>query len=484
MKRFKHTLSHYKLLTGNMGQLLPCGLVEVLPGDTFQHQSMALIRVTPLTAPLMHPVNVRIHHFFVPHRLVFPEWEDFITGGPDGDNSDTIPQIAVPGNAGDLLDYMGVTPDATSLMVSELPVRAFNKIFNEYYRDEDLVTERAEDDLTIPQIAWEKDYFTTCRPWPQKGPDITLPLGDTAPVVSDGTTIRLDSASNSEAFLQWAGTGTNVAMSASNSTTVENLRFASNTGLEADLTNATAVNVNDVRLAFALQRYEEARARYGSRYTEYLRYLGVTPSDARLQRPEFLGGGTVPLSISEVLQTGPDTGEPAPTEYGVGDMYGHGIGALRGNRYRRFFEEHGYVLSLISVRPKAMYGSSVDRTWLKQDKEDFFQRELQFIGQQPVYNAEVMGEHASPLDTFGYQDRYREYKMMNSSISSEFRSLLNYWHMARIFASDPTLNASFVECIPTKRVYNEQTQNDLWMMVQHRLVARRMVQKSARSKIL
>lgn len=154
MRRHKHRLSHYRLLTGNMGQLLPCGLLEVLPGDTFNHRASALIRVTPLIAPLMHPVSVRIHHFFVPNRLVWDGWEDFITAGPDGNDSSTIPVINRGNDPKDLLDYLGVPPLGTNPKnVNALPVRAFNKIFNEYYRDQDIVTERAEDDTTVPQIA-------------------------------------------------------------------------------------------------------------------------------------------------------------------------------------------------------------------------------------------------------------------------------------------------------------------------------------------
>lgn len=236
----------------------------------------------------------------------------------------------------------------------------------------------------------------------------------------------------------------------------------------------TAANINDLRLAFALQRYEEARARYGSRYTEYLRYLDVRSSDARLQRPEYLGGGRQTIQFSEVLQTGVTTSGD-DTE-GVGNLRGHGIAAVRSNRYRRFFEEHGYVITLLSVLPKTIYVQGLHRTFNRRTKEDFWQKELQHIGQQEVLNKELYAPHASPDGVFGYQDRYDEYRRTPSRVSGEFRSTeLDYWHMARLFDSDPTLNASFVTSDPTKRVNAVQTNDVLWMMINHSMQARRLV---------
>ena len=254
--------------------------------------------------------------------------------------------------------------------------------------------------------------------------------------------------------------------------------------IRADLSSVTAVNINDLREALALQRYAEARARYGSRYVEYLRACGVRSSDARLGRPEYLGGGTVPLSISEILQTAPETATPGATDYGVGDLYGHGIAAMRANRYVRFFEEHGHVLSLLSVRPKAMYMDGMDRLWLKSVREDYWQKELQHIGQQEVWNGELFADVNIAKNIFGYQDRYREYRYQQSSVASEFRTTLNYWHMGRPFGVAPTLNESFINCVPTKRVYAEQTQNDLWVMVNHDCRARRLVSRNATPRVL
>lgn len=478
MKRQKFTLSHNRLFTGNMGELYPIGLVEVLPADTFQHHTDLVVRLSPMAAPVLHSMTVRIHHFFVPHRLTWSGFEDFITGGDDGTDTSTVPTLSTTGTDNDLLDYFGI-PRVSGVDVSALPVRAFNLIFNEWYRDQDLVAERGAEDLDIPLVAWEKDQFTTARPWPQKGDEVTLPLGIDAPIFAkdgdplenptvrdkNGVPRRLD-YSATDVFLQNAAAG------------------GTDPELHADLSSASAASVNDLRRAFALQRFAEARARYGSRYSEYLKYaFGAASRDGRLDRPEYLGGGKARINVSEILQTAPEGGGTS-SEYGVGDLYGHGIGAMRTNRYRRTFDEHGYVVSLMSVRPKAVYMNGIDRTWLRQDREDFFQRELQHIGQQEVVLNELYADATNGGNTFGYQDRYREYREQQSRVSNDFRSTLNYWHLARNFASAPVLNESFVSCSPSKRIFNVQNEHVMWCMARHSLVARRAVDRSSVGKIL
>lgn len=484
MKRAKHSLSNYKLLSCDMGELVPIGLTEVLPGDTIQQATSMLVRVSPLLAPVMHPVSVRVHHWFVPHRIIWDDWESFITGGSDGFDASVFPTIdlAEPGSAsvGALADYLGCPTEIDALTVSALPFRAYAAIFNEFYRDQDLVTELVIDKTSGPDTttnvimqntAWEKDYFTSARPWTQKGPEITLPLGTTARVATD---VETGDAS------VWSTTSSAYKLMKANATNVEASADAGVVGnrLFADLTNAAAASINDLRLAFALQRYEEARARYGSRYTEYLRYLGVKSSDARLQRPEYLGGGKQTIQFSEVLATA----ETASVK--VGDLKGHGMGAMRSRRYRRFFEEHGYIVSLLSVRPKTMYVQGLARHWNRRTKEDYWQKELQHIGQQEILNKELYAAHTTPEGIFGYQDRYDEYRRTESSIGGEFReSTLDFWHMARIFAADPTLNSSFVQSLPTQRIHAVTTNDVLWIMANHSIQARRMVAKMGKSFI-
>jgi len=485
LKRSKHSLSNYKLLTMNMGDLVPVGLQEVLPGDTIQQATSALIRVSPLLAPVMHPVHVRIHHWYVPHRLVWEDFEKFITGGPDGNDASVLPLTTVNPSVGSLADYLGI-PTGTSQAVSALPFRGYAKIWNEWYRDQDLQTALTVDEGSGPDsttntslqaICWEKDYFTSARPWEQKGTQITIPLGTSAPVKGFGKS-NLNIQDPNAAVYETDGTNPTYANASMVDNAANRIWYAKQTGagypdVTADLSSATAASIIELREALALQRYQEARARYGSRYTEYLRYLGVKSSDSRLQRPEYLGGGKQTIQFSEVLQTGVTT-DGDDTE-GVGNLKGHGIGALRSNRYRRFFEEHGYVFTFMSVKPKTIYSQGLPRHWSRATKEDFWQRELQHIGQQAIKNKEIYAAHATPTGDFGYQDRYDEYRRTESTIAGEFRSTLDFWHMARIFSSDPALNASFVAANPTPRIYASTSTDQLYVMANHSIQARRLV---------
>jgi len=500
MKRNKFNLSYTKLLTCDMGELVPIGLTEVLPGDTVQQATSALIRCAPLLAPIMHPVRCAIHHWFVPHRLVWEDFQDFITGGPDGLDASVFPTITIGGGSGaavgSLADYLGVPTGVNNIEVSALPFRAYAKIWNEFYRDQDLQTELVIDETSGPDTTtntalqnadWEKDYFTSSRPWEQKGATITIPLGTQAPVT--GIYLRSDAVAATETGTFWGTSGsvTNPTATVDVSDTPGSLIKAQSNAvisttnrpqIYADLTGASAITINALREAMALQRYAEARARYGSRYTEYLRYLGVRSSDARLQRPEYLGGGRETIQFSEVLQTAEGSSG------GVGSLYGHGISGMRSNRYRKFFEEHGYIISLLTVRPKTIYVQGLFRHWNRRVKEDYWQQELQHIGQQEVLNKEVYAPHATPNGTFGFQDRYDEYRRSESLVSGEFRTTtLDHWHMARIFASTPALNASFVSSVPTKRIFASEATDGLYVNAKHSIQARRMVAGVGRSFI-
>ncbi len=489
MKRNKFSLSNYRLTSLDQGKLVPIGMYEVLPGDTIQQSTSALVRMAPLVTPVMHPVHLRIHHWFVPNRLIWDDWEKFITGGADGLDASVYPTFSSGAQVleGSLEDYLGIPildgGDST-IVRSALPMRAYMLIWNEWYRDQDLSTAAVIDTTSGPDsttskvlknVAWGKDYFTTCRPWTQKGTEVSLPLGTVAPVVSKtgvGAGVKMRKASD-DALLPSATAITTAADSIVEGDGVDGY-WDPNGTLEANLAGATAATINDIREAFALQKYKEARARYGSRYVEYLRYLGVKSSDARLQRPEYLGGGRQTIQFSEVLQTGVNFGD----NNGVGELRGHGIAAMRSNRYRKFFEEHGIVMSFISALPVGIYAQGYPRMYNRATKEDYFQKELEGIGQQEVYNREIMGSHATPAGVFGYQDRYDEYRRAESMVTGEFRETLNTWHMARIFSSDPSLNSTFVEANPTNRIYAATANHQMYVMAHHSVQARRMLRKT------
>lgn len=492
-KRNKFSLSYYKLFTCKMGYIIPIGLTEVIPGDTIRHATGLFMRLAPMLAPVMHPCNVTIHTWYVPLRLIWDEFEDFITGGPDGLNASVFPTVTAPSGGfavGSLADYLGVPPKVDGLEISALPFRAYNLIYNEWYRDQDLETEiplstdsgpDTETALDLMRGDWERDIFTTARPWPQKGMDVTVPVngvGGTA-IISNNKPFLLSDfdPNNSGASLRGTTLGTNertasiswqgMDLNGVNSNVPLGFK-GSDTGLALNA-SGLSVDINQLREAFALQRFEEHRAMYGSRYVEYLRYLGIKASDARLQRPEYLGGGRQTIQFSEVLQTAEGT-DP------VGTLRGHGIASMRSNRYRRFIEEHGYILSFLLVRPKSIYMQGVPRTWLRRVKEDFWQKELEHIGQQEVYTQELYAA-AEKDKVFGYQNRYDDYRQHWSSVSGEFRDILNYWHMAREFANEPVLNADFISAVPTERIFAAQKNDQLYCLANHSIQARRIISK-------
>jgi len=500
MKRSKFSLSYDNSMTMNQGMLTPIGLTEVLPGDTVQHATQALIRMAPLNSPIMHPTHAKIMHFFVPHRLVWDEWENFVTRGPDGDSAPVFPTVAMDEVvAGDLANCLGLpvfdTDVGADINVSALPFRGYAMIYNEFFRDQDLCDELVIDytsgpdtttNKTMVPAAWEKDYFTSARLFTQKGPEVTIPINGEAPVKGLGIGSPPDAAANQTPLRESDSTRTNFTGWASNpsSSSFGSLfveQDPNKTGypnIRADLGEALGVDVNELRLALSLQRFEEARARWGSRYVEYLRYLGVKSSDARLQRPEYLGGGKQTIQFSEVLQNTPNAGGK-----GVGSLWGHGIAALSSNRYRRFFEEHGYVFSFMVVRPKAIYANGIPKHWNYSTFVDFWQKELEHIGQQEIQNKEVYALSASPNAVFGYNDRYDQYRRSESRVAGEFATTLNYWTQARIFASEPTLNDDFVNCIPDPRIFQSTETDQMYCMIRHSMQARRLVSQTGSSFI-
>lgn len=503
MKRSKHNLSHHRLASFDMGQLVPVGCVEVLPGDTFRHSSSVLLRTGGLANPLMHPVSARLHHWYVPARVAYewryrdvvatsPLWETFInTADPTHDQGDLKTQAITNIAAGDLLNHLGLPVlNGISMDVNFLPLVCYNMIFNEAYRDQELTTALTPVQTTLQRVCWEKDYFTTARTYPQYGSaTVSIPFqsGLRAPVSGIAFKDTTGTTTNDPTGLRETTPLTTTTypfsediagLSAGDAFIRASSGTASSTLPEvfAELAYATGggIDVNEFRRSIALQRFLEARSRYGSRYRDYLRYLGVRPRDGRLEAPEYLGGGKQTIAFSEILATADSAGGE------LGDMAGHGIASLRTRPYTRFFEEHGFVISLMSVRPKAMYQEGMNRHWMRDNRNDLWQKEYEAFGPQAITTKEIYAATASEATVFGYADRFREYREHPSYVSGLFGSTMDDWHMAREFGSAPTLNSAFVTCTPTDRIYNDVAFPELLCMVNHRLVARRLVSKTAR----
>lgn len=503
-RRSLFSLSHYKLFTGKMGYLYPVACMEALPGDTFQMSTSIFLRFSPMVAPVMTPVTVKVHHWFVPTRLIWDDFEDMITGGPDGTSVPTPPYFVADGEgvqSRSSADYLGIPPNVPNLEYSALPQRAINLIYNEWYRDQNLQTEKTlstasgldtTTDQSLYLSPWDKDYFTTASPYEQKGAAVNVPINLTSdgdsPLITATTTLSgggisfSGGFSNGPSISRAQGSGSNIVLARSDGDGGTNTANITSTFTRPTASTTVtwnggpetqgALNLNAFREGMAMQRFEEHRMLYGSRYTEYLRYLGVKASDGRLQRPEYLGGGRSVVQFSEVLQTAQDGDTP------VGTMRGHGIGAMRTNRFRRFFEEHGYVITLMSIRPKSIYTQGLNRMFNRKIKTDWWQREFEHLGQQEVLNKEIYAASSDPDGTFGYQDRYNEYRTHPSYVAGEFRDLLNYWHLAREFESQPVLNSDFISSLPTDRVFADQTGNDtLYIMANNSVQARRLLSR-------
>lgn len=470
--KYPHNLTHDHKLSCDMGELVPAACIEVLPGDEFVHRTSLFARVAPLVNPVMHDVDLRVHHWYVPNRLLWSGWEDFIVG-----NGGTHPTVTVPADSTYLLlDHMGLPP-ATGASVNALPVRAYNKIWNEYYRDQDLSTERTEDQLGLARICWEKDYFTTARDVAQQGSPVTVGFSSgLAPVQGIGTIGTPATASNT--FKESDG-GTRTFDARQDSTGSLYTAVNASTGYPevfADLTQMSGgFSLDDFRQAMALQSFAEVRSRFGDRYVDYLRYLGINPGDSRLQRPEFLGGGSQSIQFSEVIAMA----EGATTE--VGDLYGHGIAGLRARRYRRRFPEHGWVLTLLSARPRTAYMNGIGRKWSRASAMDYWQKELELLPWQEVTAGEIYHAAADVDAVFGYQGKFDEYRHEYGYVSGNFRTGPEIdWHMARNFTSEPTLNESFVTCTPTDRIYGDTSMPELLINCIHQISARRLVRSNPR----
>lgn len=461
-KKNSFDLSHERKFSCNMSTLIPIMCQEVVPGDHFRNNTEVMLRLAPLISPMMHRVNVYTHFFFVPNRLVWTEWQDFITGNATPEmpfyqiDSSNLNLFA----KGSLADYLGI-PDMSQAdlsqnfqKVSSLPFRAYATIFNEYYRDQNLVEEilvnpsysgieEGTELLIKRNRAWEKDYLTSALPWAQKGEPVKLPLAGNAPIIMNPNSNTFPLLPNAANAQQRPLKTSDIRQLGSEHPdgSVHPTRLDPNNSLLADLTNVTSTTINDLRTAWQLQTWLEKNARAGTRYTEsILAHFGVRSSDARLQRPEYLGGGKSPVVISEVLQTSETTETGTPQ----GTMTGHGISVGNSHSFTKFFEEHGFVIGIMSVMPRTAYQQGLPRMFTKFDKFQYYWPEFAHLGEQEVLNQEVMVTGENDGQTFGYQSRYAEYKYCPTSVHGDFKDSLSYWHMGRIFPTRPTLNWEFI----------------------------------------
>lgn len=488
-------------MSGKFGFLYPVLLMDCLPGDTVRDTMTAFCRFAPMLAPVMHRIDVTTHFFFVPNRILSDHWEDFITGGREGTSAPVLPFIKVSDvttdsymRKGNLWDYLGLpvwngTDPTTSVeQISVLPFRAYQKIWNDYYRDPNFEAEAdldlevqgnvtgAEHVLWIRNRGWQKDYFTAALPFAQRGAEVLLPLGGsgsvtytpvsqvlnadgTAPLASGNLTVGIGDPDLILPTAQWGR--------------IENIDEVT-----LDTSNIT---INDFRMSLALQRWMENNARGGGRYIEQIQsHFNQRVPDYRLQRAEYLGGGRQPVTISEVLSTADSEDVP------VGDLAGHGLSVGKSNRFTYKCQEHGFVIGIMSVMPTTAYFQGIDRMWSRVTRYDYAWPELAHLGEQEILSKEVYYGYASTDDdenaeVFGYIPRYAEYKFKQDRVAGDYRDTLAFWHLARIFLVRPALDAQFTTMYENgddeetfRRIFAVQSGADyLWFQLFHRLTAKR-----------
>lgn len=494
----------------NVGQVVPFYLDEVLPGDTFSVVTSKVVRLQTLLTPIMDNIYLDTYYFFVPNRLTWQHWREL-----NGENTQSawvptvdyeVPQITAPAggwNVGTIADYFGIPTGVSGLSVNAMPFRAYALIMNEWFRDQNL-----QDPLNIPLddatvagvntgnyitdvakggkpfvAAKYHDYFTSCLPSPQKGPDVTISLGDgTFPVTGNGKSLGLFAASPNASFYSYfsptikeetdggrplevrsgafnsnipggngfSGPGNTVTGASLGVPTLEQLAAkgydASASGLIATLDNLSVVTINQLRTAFAIQRMYEKDARGGTRYIEILKaHFGVTSPDARLQRPEYLGGNRIPITINQVIQQSATAEGSTPQ----GNTAAMSLTTDSHDDFTKSFTEHGYVIGLMVARYDHTYQQGLDRLWSRKDRFDFYWPVFANLGEQAVKNKEIFAQGTSVDDeVFGYQEAWADYRYKPNRVTGEMRSSyaqsLDVWHLADDYESLPHLSASWI----------------------------------------
>lgn len=485
ISRSKFNMNHSVKFSGNVGDVIPFEVQEVLPGDTFQYNTSKVVRLQTLVAPIMDNVYMDTYYFFVPTRLTWEHWKQF-----NGENTESkwlpstkysIPQITAPAETGwqigTIADYMGIPTGVPNLSVNALPFRAYALICNEWFRDENNLDylDIPTGDATVagvntgtfvtdvakggkPYIASKyHDYFTSALPAPQKGPEVSIGVSGNVPVVGNGLTPygRLDNGelvamsqvtqvNNGGAaygnFLKFGnGTGSPTFITASEVTPDKT------TGLVADMSNMTAASINSLRLAFATQRMYERDARGGSRYVEMIKsHFGVVSPDARQQRPEYLGGNRIPININQVVQTSGEVGNTPQ-----GNVAGYSVTSDNHGDFIKSFTEHGYVIGVCVVRYDHTYQQGLHRMWSRKARTDYYLPVFANLGEQPILNKEIFATGSSTDDeVFGYQEAWAEYRYTPSRVSGEMRSQattsLDVWHLADYYSQLPVLQSSWI----------------------------------------
>lgn len=470
--------------TFDSGFLIPIFCDEALPGDTMSLKMATFARLATPLHPIMDNLYMDFHFFSVPNRLLWDNWQKFMGEQTDpGDSTDFLTPItngaASPGNlVGSLNDYLGIPTGIADLEHSAFWGRAYNLIYNEWFRDQNLIDSAVVDlddgpddvsDYFLRRRGKRHDYFTSCLPFPQKGPSVELPLGTTAPLTLDSPNV-FDNITGTDTlfpqFIDANGTMGAVTLQRENATSATTWSAQEATTPEAmkwndpqlevdiggatgvvDLSSATAATINALRQAFQIQRLYERDARGGTRYTEILlSHFGVTSPDQRLQRPEYLGGGTANIVVSPVPQTSAAASEPTPQ----GNLAGYGTSSSNNIGFHKSFVEHCVIIGLASVRADLNYQQGLSRMFSRRTRWDYFWPALAHLGEQTVLNKEIYAQNDANDDlVFGYQERYAEYRYKPSNITGQMRSTfaqtLDTWHLAQEFTSLPTLSFTFIE---------------------------------------
>lgn len=459
--------------TFDAGYLVPVYVDEMLPGDTFRLNMTAFARLATPLYPLMDNMHLDSFFFFVPNRLIWNNWQKFMgqQANPSSSISYVVPQQVSPAGGyaiGSLQDYMGlptVGQVAAGQTVSHCAFwpRAYNLIYNEWFRDENLQNSVHLDlgdgpdtasDYTLLRRGKRKDYFTSALPWPQKGASVTLPLGSSAPIkvgvdVSTSTyfpTVIDSTGANRGIYNGTGGVANNIMLNGTYGIQ------SPNTPLYADLSAATAATINQLRQSFQIQKLLERDARGGTRYTEIIRsHFGVISPDARLQRPEYIGGGSTNININPIAQTSGTNASGTTTPMGTLAAMGTALAHNHGFTYSA--TEHGVILGLVSVRADLTYQQGLARMWSRSTRYDFYFPAFATLGEQAILNKEIyVTGNSGDNDVFGYQERWAEYRYYPSRISSLFRSTaagtIDAWHLAQKFTATPTLNSTFIQDTP------------------------------------